>query len=379
MTNRRDVLRLVGGGTVAAATLLGTGCSAIGAPSAAAREPWRRAGQYRDVRMNALSYALLAPNPHNRQPWLARLDGNDALSVFVDLERRLPATDPFDRQITIGCGAFLELLAMAAAEQGYGIEMTLFPEGEDLKTLDARPVASLRFVAGAARGDPLFQQVLARRSNKEIYEARDVPPAALAQLAAAARVYGVTSMAVGNETLAGKLRDLTWRAHLKEVTTPSANQESVDLMRIGAREVAANPDGIELEGAMIEVGRRIGLVSREALADPTSTAFKQGLELYNKMAMSARAFGWLSNANQSRSDQINAGRAYLRMNLEATALGLGVHPWSQALQEYPEMRGLYREAHELIGHGQTLQMLYRIGYAEQIGPTPRRGLDAHLL
>jgi len=101
------------------------------------------------------------------------------------------------------------------------------------------PVASLRFVAGAARGDPLFQQVLARRSNKEIYEARDVPPAALAQLAAAARVYGVTSMAVGNETLAGKLRDLTWRAHLNEVTTPSANQESVDLMRIGARESTA--------------------------------------------------------------------------------------------------------------------------------------------
>jgi len=35
------------------------------------------------------------------------------------------------------------------------------------------------------------------------------------------------------------------------VTTPTAKQESVDLMRIGADEIAANPDGIGLEGAMI--------------------------------------------------------------------------------------------------------------------------------
>ena len=95
--------------------------------------------------------------------------------------------------------------------------------------------------------------------------------------------------------------------------------------------------------------------------------------------MSARAFGWMSNRNASRGDQLNAGRAYVRMNLKATALGLGVHPWSQSLQEYPEMAAFYKEAHELIGDGLTVQMLYRIGYAESIGPTPRRGLQAHLV
>jgi hypothetical protein len=97
------------------------------------------------------------------------------------------------------------------------------------------------------------------------------------------------------------------------------------------------------------------------------------------MAKSARAFGWIINSNKNRADQINAGRAYARMNLKATELGLGVHPWSQSLQEYPEMRELYREIHELIGQGETVQMLYRIGYAERIEPTPRRGLAAHLV
>jgi hypothetical protein len=379
MTTRRKVLRLIGGGTIVAAVSGGAGCSSELGVSAAAREPWRQAGQYDDYRKRALSYALLAPNPHNRQPWLVRLDGSDALTFYVDLDRRLPATDPFDRQIAIGCGAFLELLSIAAAEEDYRVDLALFPDGEDLKTLDERPVAHIQFVAGAGKRDPLFRQILARRSNKEIYEPREVPSSALAALAEAARSHGMTSTSVGNTALAAKLRDLTWRAHVKEVTTPAANQESVDLMRIGAKEVAANPDGIVLEGGMIEIAARLGIVTREALADPSSTAFKQGLELYEKMAKSARAFGWIINSNKNRTDQINAGRAYARMNLKATELGLGVHPWSQSLQEYPEMRELYREIHELIGQGETVQMLYRIGYAERIEPTPRRGLAAHLV
>ena len=97
------------------------------------------------------------------------------------------------------------------------------------------------------------------------------------------------------------------------------------------------------------------------------------------MANSARAFGWIVNRNASRTYQIDAGRAYVRMNLKATELGLAVHPWSQSLQEYAEMRELHQEVHELIGQRETVQMLYRIGHAEKIGPTPRRGLEAHLV
>ena len=378
MHDRRDVLKLIGGGAVVAATAPLSGCSGVGV-SQAARGPWRNAGQYDDPRKRALSYALLAPNPHNRQPWLVRLEGADALTLQVDPARRLPATDPLDRQIVIGCGAFLELLAIAAAEEGYRADIVAFPEGEDMRTLDARPVARVTLVAGAGQRDPLAAHILARRSNKTVYEPREVAAADLQALADAGRAPGITSVTTADAGLVARLRDLTWRAHVKEVTTPAANQESVDLMRIGAREVAANPDGIGLEGGMIEFARRVGIVSRENLADPTSTAFKQGLDLYEKMAMSARAFGWLCNDNRSRGDQLAAGRAYLRMNLKATALGLGVHPWSQALQEYPEMAALYDEARALLGGGGTVQMLYRIGYAQAIGPTPRRGLEAHLV
>lgn len=378
MASRRAFLKLIGGGTIVAATA-GGAFVAVNGPSKDARAPWREAGQYEDYRRRALSYALLAPNPHNRQPWLVRLDGENALTFFCDLDRRLPATDPFDRQITIGCGAFLELLTIAAAQEGYETVITPFPDGDDMDTLDRRPVARVEFVEGAATPDPLFAQILARRSNKTVYDARDIPDELLSQIAQAGRSFGTVSTAVGDGTMAARLRDLTWRAHEREMTTLPALQESVDLMRIGKSEVAANPDGIELEGPMIAAGKLLGMVNRRTLGDPASAAFRQGMDMYRDMAMSARGFGWLTNENESRIDQINAGRAYVRLNLKATELGLAIHPWSQSLQEYEEMADLYAEVHDLIAKDKRIQMLFRIGYADPIYPTPRRGLDAHIV
>ena len=58
--------------------------------------PWTTAPQSSgDVRLDVLRYAILAPNPHNRQPWLMRLVGSDIVDLFCDLSKRLPETDPF--------------------------------------------------------------------------------------------------------------------------------------------------------------------------------------------------------------------------------------------------------------------------------------------
>jgi hypothetical protein len=380
MTSRRGVLKLIGGGVVLAAASAGA-FVALNQPSRAAREAWRTAGQETEFRRRFLSYALLAPNPHNRQPWLVQLEGDDALTLYVDLERRLPATDPVDRQIILGCGAFLELLRLAAAEEAYGAEITMFPDGAPDMTgrLDARPVARVRFTPATATPDPLFAHVLARHTNREVYEARDVEPDKLAALAAAGTAFGITGHAIGNDQTAEQLRSLTWRGHERESTTAYTMQESIDLMRIGPQEVARHKDGLTLEGPVIGLGKLVGAISREALEDPNSAAFKQGLDMYRPMAASARAFAWLINDGTSRDGQLAAGRAYMHLTLEAAAHGLAVHPWSQALQEYPEIADLYAEVHALIGGGQTLQMLVRVGYAKPVPPAPRRGLEAHMM
>lgn len=379
MPSRRGVLKLIGGGVVIAAAGAGA-FTALNQPSHAARAAWREAGQPEEYRRRFLSYALLAPNPHNMQPWLARLEGEDSLTLYCDLDRRLPETDPFDRQIILGHGCFLELLALAAAAEGCAAEIEPFPEGAPDMTarLDARPVARVTFRAGAASSDALFAYALTRRTNRNAYDARDISVDHLAALAAAGTAEGITAHTTGDGDLAALLRDLTWRAHEIEVRTPATWMESVDVMRIGPSEVARHRDGLSMEGPMLSALNIAGILTRDALADPDSQAFQQGLDMFRPLAASARAFAWLTNDGQSRGGEIAAGRAYMRLALQAEAHGLAVHPWSQSLQEYPEMAALFEEVHSLIGGGQRLQMLVRVGYAKPVPAAPRRGLDALL-
>ena len=124
-----------------------------------------------DPRRIILSHAILAPNPHNRQPWVVDLDKEDEITLYCDLDKRLPHTDPYDRQITIGLGCFLELAVMTAREIGIKADLQLFPEGENFPRLDQKPVAHLKLSRdGNVQPDPLFKQILERRSNKEPFD-----------------------------------------------------------------------------------------------------------------------------------------------------------------------------------------------------------------
>lgn len=89
---------------------------------------------------------------------------------------------------------------------------------------------------------------------------------------------------------------------------------------------------------------------------------------------------WVTTPGNSRQHQIAAGRDWVRINLVATRLGLGVHPLSQALEEMPEMASTRARAHALLApEGGTVQMLARPGYAGGADPSPRWPLERKLV
>jgi len=162
--DRRRLLMLVGGGFVVAAGGGIGGFVSTRTPNRALA-PWTSAGRYEDPRKRALSHALLAPNPHNRQPWIAELVGETVVTLYRDQNRNLPETDPFDRQLTIGMGCFIELFIQAAAEENQGVNLELFPDGVAVDL----PVAHLR-IEGKAAPDPLFREALNRHTNRDPYD-----------------------------------------------------------------------------------------------------------------------------------------------------------------------------------------------------------------
>jgi hypothetical protein len=378
MTTRRHVLKVLAASPLAFAA----GCAPANLPDPIAA--WRSPGAGEaDPRRHALAHAILAPNPHNMQPWLIDLPGTDEIILTADPSRLLPATDPPNRQIVIGCGAFLELLDLAARANGHRAEITLWPEGEPQPVLDARPVAHIKLSADAGVAkDPLFDQIAARRTNREPYDLTRPPAQADLDAIGLDAQLGplLTYAASADPTRAAQLRDIVWRGWTQEMATPAALKESVDVMRLGKAEIAQHRDGLSMDFPMLEPMKALGLISREALLDPTSEANKQGAAMWKKMADAAPAFFWIASADNTRATQIAAGRAYARANLAATARGLSIHPWSMALQEYPEMAALYAEQQAMLNAtaAAPVQMLARIGYAKPVDPAPRRGLAAHI-
>ena len=364
MTTRRKFLKILGGGTILAAA--GAPKFAMTRAPTKALAPWQAATNYTEPRRRALAHALLAPNPHNRQPWLIELKGEDTVILHRDETRELPMTDPFNRQIFIGLGCFIEQMVIAASADGYAIDLTLFPDGE------TGPIAHAMFRKGATT-NPLAAQILHRHCNKEAYEDRSVEADKAVALSDHA-----TIITEGAKTAA--LRKLIWDALYVEITTPRTLRESVELMRIGKSEINANPDGIEMRGALFDAARRVGVLTNDLLMDTSHPAFQGEMERYQETFAATPAFAVVTTAGNTRFDQIEAGRRWLRLNLKTTELGLGLHPCSQALQEFPEMAEHYATAHGLLAApGETVQMLGRLGYGPEAQATPRWALETRML
>lgn len=374
---RREIL--IGAGSTLALTVTAGVWRASRMPQSA-MAPWDLpAPAPNDIRLDAMRHAILAPNPHNRQPWLLQLIGSDGVLIHCDLAKRLPSTDPFDRQITIGFGTFIELCAIAASTRGYRIDVTPFPEGapEAPTRLDQRPVAYLKFVPdNVVRPDSLFAAITHRRTTRKVF---DGAPSAAQLSVLTTNLPGVVRAASANPAFLAMLREVTIAASMIENQTAQTWQESVDLMRIGATEIDAQPDGLFLAGPLAEAGSALGLLNRTALADGQTKIYQTALDQQRELSGSLPGALWITTPGNSRSDQLSAGYAYMRTTLQAVFLGLKMQPLSQALQEYPEMAGLFGQIVPLLKAGDArVQMLARVGLGPDVGPAPRWPLAVHL-
>lgn len=384
---RRPFIRLVGGGIVmAAGTSMLTACSFAEVPPSAVAA-WQVPVGEPEIRRWALSCALLAPNPHNLQPWLADLRHDGEITLRLDTGRLLPATDPYGRQIMMGAGAFLELLAMAAAERGHRADYALFPDGEPGARLDGRPWARVRLAAdaGVAR-DPLFAQLMARRTDRRAYDgARPVAAADTERLRAAVGALPVRFGLASDEARVAPIRAVAREAWRIELSTEAPMMESMRLLRIGSREIDRHRDGIAITSPLLVAMDRTGLFDRNQFPAPDSQATQGQIRDFDTITASTPAYLWLVTEGNRRAQQVDAGRAYARVNLAGSAAGLAMHPNQQALQEYPEVAQPYQAIRALLdapGPRYTVQMLARVGHlpagTTAAAPAPRRGLDAHL-
>ncbi|MCK6403601.1 MAG: twin-arginine translocation pathway signal protein [Sphaerotilus natans subsp. sulfidivorans] len=376
---RRRFIHLLGGGAVLAATGPLAGCSSAFPEEAVG--PWREPSAHTDPRRFMLAHALLAPNPHNRQPWIADLRDPGVIHLICDGERLLPETDPYGRQILIGCGAFLELAVMAGAQRGLRVDVRLLPDGAPASAALPRGtrIATLTLAAqGSAAPDSLFPQILRRHTAKSAYDStRTLPDGLSAEWQATARQFGLSSGVLSGDAAMAPIRRITREAYEIEAVTPATWLESARLMRIGPQAIATHRDGISMNSPFVRVLHGLGFFDPMEVPQRGQSSLARVMDRWDAFETGS-GYLWLGSPGNDRGMQIAAGRAYVRMHLQATARGVDMHPLSQALQEFAAMKGPYDAIHRAVGLQPgvaTLQMLSRVGYAKAAAsPTPRREL-----
>ncbi|MCW8943727.1 MAG: twin-arginine translocation pathway signal protein [Sedimenticola sp.] len=335
----------------------------------------------KDIRMQVLAYAILCPNPHNKQPWIIRLTGPDSFDLYVDPERLLPATDPYYRQIHIGQGTFLETLSIAATGLGYEAKIDYFPEGMYANTeLESKPVASIKLInRPGIPVDPLFGHLLTRHSNKQEYDNHPLNQEEADILHSFHGRENTNRLNIISSPQAKKdFEQILTNAMQIEVGNSARDRETIEMFRFNEDEVKKYRDGFGVAQAGLTGIKKFVvenfLLSRKSVdKDPTSFG-NQAVEMTQKTAASTATFAWITTSSNSRLDQVLVGRDYCRINLKTTAMGLAQHPMSQVLQEYDEMILLQNTFKATFGieASDTVQMLFRLGRAGATPHGPRR-------
>ncbi|WP_215763161.1 hypothetical protein [Acetobacter sp. P1H12_c] len=335
-----------------------------------------------DPRILAIAFGILAPNAQNLQPWRARLVGDDTVLLYADLSRRLPATDPIDRQITVSFGTFCELFRLGARVGGYETEIIPFPDGASEQELDSRPVAQLKLTTPSKRApEGLVDHVLQRSTNRLPFDLtrhvtqRDITKLTVGGLRLAS-IHGTAYLAE-----ASRIRTVARQAYRAAMSDDAACRELFNVTRIGRAETTSYRWGPAIVTSEAEQYASDGEALRLAFLTPKSKVLQDLVSRYLAALDTGRAYMWVVTADNSRVSMFNAGREWAHLHLAVTAMGLKLQPHSQSLQDFPAIEPMKKEIHALLAAQGTerIQMLGRIGYAVQAPHSPREPVSLHLV
>jgi nitroreductase len=295
--------------------------------------------------------AVRAPSSHNTQPWSFSV-ARGVIALRADRTRALPVNDPFDRELTISCGAALFHLRVAAAHAGLGAAVTYTPDPDDVDLLAKVQIGSAPADAALAA---LFPAIHARFTTRAPFRAgasvEADTPLALQEAA--------TAEGAGLHVLAGQpreaLADLVAEGDRAQFADPSWRRELAAWMHPRRR-----GDGLTAPLGALTVSR---LVVR---------AFDLGDSVGSKdheLVRQAPLVGVLSTGGDEAHDWLTAGQALARMLLQAARRGLAAGYANQPCQ----IEALRPRLAALLPAGRVPQIVLRLGVpTEHHAPSPRR-------
>jgi len=313
-----------------------------------------------------LEFAVRAPSGHNTQPWLFRLS-DDYVDLIADRTRALPVVDPFDRELTISCGAAIDHMAVAARQFGRELLVDEFPDAADPDLL-AR--ISLRNALSPDGTDhELFAAISHRSTSRQAFDDTSFPDelADRCKSVAAELDIELTLISDRNERMAiGELvaegdkiqfADPRFRRELAS-WVHSRRSSTQDGMSGGA---FGMPDILSPIGALVirtfDMGKGVAAGDKKRIAEASPI------------------LAVLSSPNDELHGWLKTGQALSHVLLTLAASG-GLASY---LNQPIEVEVLRPKLKELVGCEGVPQLLMRFGYGTACVTSVRRSLDKVLI
>lgn len=306
-----------------------------------------------------IRHATLAASSHNTQPWRFRIQ-QDSITILPDFSRRCTAVDPDDSHLFKSLGCAAENLVHAAAAQGFSADVRFDPDEGGVVVLLNRDVS--------AHATDLYRAITKRQCVKTAYDGMPLEAPELEILEKAGEGRNVRAIMLLSEAQKGAVIDYVIRGNFDQLTDRAFRDELVSWIRFNPSEAIRTGDGLS--------GRTSG---QPAL--PTWLArWIIGLVLTPKGQAETDATNIRSSAGVavfvSRQDDkvawVEAGRAYERFALQATALNVRTAFINQPI----EVRSLRPQFESWLNlSGEHALLMVRFGHGPTAPFSLRRPID----
>ncbi|WP_243428261.1 Acg family FMN-binding oxidoreductase [Clostridium rhizosphaerae] len=337
-------------------------------------EPWKKdyAQKFDDPRIQLTAYGLLAANGHNMQPWKIRLDKDNPMVFFLyaDSERLTNEVDPFARQMMITQGAFLEYINIAGDKLGYKTDIELFPQGGyDEQKLDesmnTTPVAKITLTKATSQSAPLYAYMFLPDTNRAPYQSTKLTSEQINELENLNTDDNISIKILQDKENVDKLRSYAMKGASIEAGVNRVMKESETIFRSNEYQKNKYRYGFSIEGQGTSgIMKHImqGLVTLFPSMNSGKAASNMFIQSTQISVDNTPAYAMIITKDNTRLSQVKSGILYSKLILAAHQQGVVMQPLSQALEEYPEMKELYRSIHQdYTPKGGTIQMLVRLG------------------
>lgn len=274
--------------------------------------------------------ALLAPSPHNTQPWHVAVLSDTEAELYAPRDRTLPHTDRDGAFQTATLGIFVEALDVAASFHGLTVEADCRYPNLGAGAAERPLFARLRLVPSERTPRFTRETLQRRRTARGAYDGREADERALEAMRSIAAESGHILRFTSDRKTVDWVVGLNADTLFYDLDEPATREEIGRWIRTSEREARRTGDGFSPR-CLGFPGRLIDLFffhHRLFASRPARAVLRR---VFLHQTRGTRTVGWVQSPWSTPEEHYAAGRAFMRAWLELTRHELYLQPFGSVI------------------------------------------------